>query len=324
MLPTTRFPGTTRLIGHKGAVYVLRTEPDDPFRFLSAGGDGTVIRWNVQDTSKGQLLAKVGRAIFALYHPAPDVLLIGDEDGGLHVVDLKERKEVQLERAHRKGIFDLGVLPDGRIMVAGGDGSISIWERSGERGLQLQLQRSIPMTDEKVRGLSLNPSGELLAVACGDGNIHILDSTDLNEQHTLEGHDIGANSLAWHPVKPLLASGGKDGHLRFWHTGDGFRQIHAFPAHKDTIYRLAFSPSGNKLASAARDKSAKVWDGNTYDPLRKLDRHHGGHGYSVNAVLWFSENLLATSSDDKAVVLWELDRLPARKPLPDHIAGPGL
>lgn len=305
MLPTKTFPGTTRFMGHRGPVYVLSTTTEAGF-FLSGSGDGSVVRWGIHEPGTGTILAKVGRAIFAMHHPDPHVVYLGDEDGGLHVVDLDRREEVQLERAHSKGIFDITHLPDGRLVVAGGDGEMSVWMPQSGGKLLLERQRSIPLTDEKIRGLAPDPDGKLLAVACGDGRIHILDTTDLNELYTLPGHDIGANSLAWHPTKPVLVSGGKDGHIRLWRTDEDFKALHAFPAHKDAIYRLAFSPDGTRLASAGRDKTAKLWDANTSEPLQRLDRLHGGHGYSVNAVAWLDGRTLLTSSDDKTIVAWDV------------------
>lgn len=302
-MPAATLPAPSRFTGHKGSVYALSPAPD-PDHFLSAGGDGSVVRWDLKDPGKGITEARVGRAIFAMHGAPGQLLYIGDEDGGLHVVDLAARKEVQLERPHVKGIFAFAELPDGRLVVAAGDGSISVWNTGGGDGHRIALQRKVPLTDEKVRDLALSPDGGLLAVACGDGTIHILDSTGLNERFTLPGHEIGANSLAWHPDKPVLVSGGKDGHLRLWRTDTGFRPLHAFPAHKDTIYSIAFSPDGSKLASAARDKTAKLWNAETLSPLSRMDRNSGGHGYSVNAVLWMGNDAVITASDDKAVVAW--------------------
>ncbi len=304
MPQTTTFPGTTRFVGHKGPVYVLCPDPA-PGLFHSASGDGSVVRWNMNEPDQGTTEACVNRAIFALHRPSEELLYLGDEDGGLHVVDLLKREEVQLARAHVKGIFAITQLPDGRLVVAGGDGSISVWTTGGQDH-HIALQRKIPMTDEKVRGLALSADGSLLAVACGDGQISILDSTHLNERFTLAGHETGANSVAWHPTKPVLVSGGKDGHIRLWRTDTDFEPLHAFAAHKDSIYRLAFSPDGSKCASASRDKTAKVWDAGSFDLIRKLDRNAGGHGYSVNSVLWLGNETLITSSDDKAIVAWNI------------------
>ncbi len=300
-------PGVVHFTGHKGAVYAL-CNAGERDHFLSAAGDGTVVQWALHHPGTGVALAQVHRAIFALHRARNGLLYIGDEDGGLHVVDPVRHVELLLERAHGKGIFSMVQLPDGRIAVAGGDGSLSIWSTAAGGHGGTTLQRRIPLSDDKLRGLALNPDGQFLAVACGDGSIHVLDSTHLNEQFTLAGHGKGANSLAWHPAKPLLVSGGKDGHLRFWRTDAGFGPMHAFPAHKDTIYAIAFNRDGTQLATASRDRTAKLWDAGTFDPLRRLDRHTGGHGYSVNSVWWLNDHTLLTASDDKTVVAWNVQR----------------
>lgn len=319
MIPATVFPGTIRFTGHKGPVYAL-CPTQAQGQFLSAGGDGALVRWNLGSPGTGLVVAQVGRAIFALHQAAGHRLYIGDEDGGLHVVDVEEHAELQLERGHRKGIFSMAALPGGRLAVAGGDGMLSVWLTNARNGL-LSLQRNIPLSDAKLRGLALSPDGHLLAVACGDGSIHILDSSDLNEQFTLVGHALGTNSLAWHPAKPVLVSGGKDGHLRLWRTDAGFKALHAIAAHKDAIYQLAFNPHGTLLASAGRDKTSKLWDANSFDPLRRLDRNHGGHGYSVNTLLWMGDGVLLTASDDRSIVAWTVGGQRSAALLPQALPG---
>ena len=124
-------PAHTRFTGHKGSVYAL-CPTASPGSFLSASGDGSVVRWILKDPENGITEARVNRAIFALHRANEQLLYIGDEDGGLHLVGLAERRELQLERAHVKGIFAIEELPDGRLAVAGGDGAISIWPTGGD------------------------------------------------------------------------------------------------------------------------------------------------------------------------------------------------
>jgi WD40 repeat protein len=142
-------------------------------------------------------------------------------------------------------------------------------------------------------------------VAAGDGRVRLLDTTDLNEVHTLDAHEGGALCTAFHPYKPALVTGGKDGHLRVWRTDGDLAQLLAIPAHKAAIYRIAFSPEGTHLASAGRDKMAKLWDAGTMAPMARLDRPAGGHQHSVNALMWCGDALV-TAGDDRTLVAWEV------------------
>lgn len=293
-------PAPTIFSGHKGAVYALCAGTEGHFH--SGGGDGLVVRWQLDRPDEGELIADVNAAVFALAQ-SPDgrLLYIGDEHGGLHVIDLHLRKEVLLEQLHRKGIFRITPLADGRLLCSGGDGVLSVWTM--ENADVPNVQRHIPLSDGKLRDHALSPDGARIAVACADGHVRVLDAVDLNERHTLPAAAEGASCVAWHPQKPVLLAGGKDGHLRFWHSGEGFRPLHTLAAHSGSVYAIAFSPDGTRCATVSRDKTAKLWDAGSFDALTRMDRAAGGHTHSVNAALWMGEALL-TAGDDKRVIRW--------------------
>lgn len=300
--------------GHRGPVYTLANGAA-PGTFYSGSGDGSVARWDVARPDSGSSVLVVGQAIFSMLPlPQHGILLVGTESGDMHVVDTQAGKEVQLLKAHNKGLYSILALPDGRVVCAGGDGSISIWTISGRR---LSFSRQIPLSEDKLRDLAVDPKGEQLAVACGDGTIRILDPQLFNELFTLQVHassdpiegvagddaSKGMSALAYHPTKTVLLSGGKDGYLRMWQSSDQYRAVLHFPAHKGTIYTIAFSPDGSRCATASRDKSAKVWDAGTFAPIQRLDRNAGGHTHSVNNVLWCG-SILLTGSDDRRILGW--------------------
>ncbi len=58
----------------------------------------------------------------------------------------------------------------------------------------------------------------MLAAACGDHRIRLLDAATGKLRAVLEGHTDAITSLAFH--HDLLASGSRDGTVRLWDTRD--------------------------------------------------------------------------------------------------------
>lgn len=256
-----------------------------------------VVRWNVRTPTTGTPIARLERAVFALL--AHDRhLYIGDEDGGLHRVDLIEQREEHFSRPHTKGIFRFVHLPGHRLVSAGGDGHLGIHRTDGT----LRPFRSIPLSADKLRDLLLLPDGRTLCVACGDGSVRWLDTEHFDELHNVAAHPGGVTALAWHPGKPLLATAGKDGHLRFWKAGDT-QPLVDLPIHGGTIYGIAFTADGHRFWTVSRDKTCKLWDANSLEPIARIDHMLGGHKRSVNSVVRMGEHVF-TCSDDKEVIAW--------------------
>nr|MDQ3100792.1 hypothetical protein [Bacteroidota bacterium] len=115
----------------------------------------------------------------------------------------------------------------------------------------------------------------------------------------------GTSSLAFHPAKPVLISGGKDGYLRFWRTDQDHQLTREIAAHKGGIYRILFNDDGSLCATCSRDRTIKIWNANSFEPLHRLDRVAGGHTHSVNSILWI-DDLLISASDDRTLIAWPI------------------
>ena len=292
--------------GHRSAVYALA--PDgDAHSFLSAGSDGTIVRWHVDQPADGAGIAQLPRPVFSML-AVDDRVIAGLDDGAIHVLDTATKSEVRHLRLHGKGVF--GLLPlqhRALIASAGGDGSVGLWQWP-----TMELLRQIPLCDAKVRGLALSGDGHWLAAGCNDGFVRVLDTAHFNELMTLNAHVRGAYGVAFHPSKPVLLTGGRDGHLRAWRMPKvpipseqgNWEMVLDIPAHQGSIYHIAFSPDGKYIATASRDKTAKVWEAVSLEPIARLDRIAGGHTHSVNSLLWLSDGTLLTAGDDKRIVRW--------------------
>ncbi len=97
------------------------------------------------------------------------------------------------------------------------------------------------LLDDYVIDLAWSPDSTLLAAAAQSGGVTIYDAQTGAVKHALTGHANGTNCLAWMPVgrtvpgepfppsaQPeaspyLLATGGQDGHVRFWDATTGLQ-----------------------------------------------------------------------------------------------------
>ncbi len=300
-MPVQPFQPTASFHGHKAAVYAL-CPGTTTSGFLSAGGDGTVVQWHLDQPGNGEAMVNVGEAIFSLCLLAErELLLIGTGTGRLLVIDLRNKLEVQAIEAHTKGIFRICPLDANTVACAGGDGALTTWRLSADRTKPLTQLRRIPLCEEKLRDIVRSAEGERIIVACGDGSLRELDLPDLNERQRFEGHDKGSNCVTFHPTKPVLISGGKDGQVKVWRPDGGC--LLEFAAHKGSVYAAVFDPPGRYLATVGRDSLLKIWDANTLEPVQRSAREKSAHTHSINALLWLG-NTLITASDDRTLKAW--------------------
>lgn len=287
---------------HQAAVYALEQGPTSE-TFFSAGSDRKVILWNIE-TDEHKVVAQIPAMIVSLcYLPKQNYLLVGQTGGGIHVLDLSEKKEIKLLSAHKAYIFDIKYNKDTRqFYVASGDGSISIWNAEN-----FELLHQVKLTEEKIRQLTFSTERNELAAGCGDGNVVLLNLSDYKIKQTLE-NESGVNSLLYINFNQHLLVGLKEAHLVEWDLMM-YQKVNEFPAHNWAVYSLMQQQNSPYIISASRDKTIKVWDAATLKPLQRIQRPtSNGHTHSVNALLPLAEsNYVISTGDDRRVKVWQLN-----------------
>jgi len=110
------------------------------------------------------------------------------------------------------------------------------------------------------------------------------------------------------PDQQLVALGGSGKVVKVYSTTDG-RLKYKIEKHTDWITAVAFSPSGEQLATADRAGGIHLWEASSGRVLLALNEHKS----SVRALDWRGDSkMLASAGEDGLIVWWStVDGFPA-------------
>ncbi len=288
--------------GHTGSIYALSLSPERPYIY-TGGSDGMVIEWNEANPNEGRLVAKLTEPVYSIFFDSEtNYLWIGAASGNLHIIDLQQKAELKLYTTHTKGIFDIKKWR-GSIFVAGGDGSLSWYDV-----FKLDFEGKRQISDKSLRCLAIEPVKGLLAIGSSDTFIYIYDKELILVQPQIEAHQNSVFSLAFSDNGSLLFSGGRDAMLNIWRVSEGFARVNAIPAHNLHVHSIALNPHYPYMITSSMDKTIKIWDVNSFELLRVMDKmRHQAHVNSINKIAWLTKDKFVSISDDKNVMVWELE-----------------
>jgi WD40 repeat protein len=292
----------TTLTGHADSVYTIE-RTSTPHLFFSAGGDGTVARWDLNESDWGELLVRVPASVYAIrYRPVVNQLWVGQNFEGIHVIDLESKKEIRSIKITTASIFDIQFWQD-VALIGTGDGTLIVLDIAS-----FTVKTPIRLSDKSVRCLAINPQTRELAAGYSDHQIRIFSLDNFQLKQTLTGHTNSVFTLAYSPDFRYLLSGSRDAHLKIWEVAGPYHLQHSIAAHMYAINHLAYTHDGKYFATCSLDKSIKIWDAETFRLLKVIDRgRHAGHGTSVNRLFWPEHSYrLVSCSDDRTLSVWDI------------------
>jgi WD40 repeat protein len=265
-----------QLDGHNSSITSIRFTPDGR-RILTASGDRTCGQW---DLESGQELREL-----VLEHPdwvtSLDISADGAtvvttcDDGVARLWRLADAAPLAAVRAPDKAFNSAALSPDGSTVVLSSTEDRRVW-----------------LWDVSTARVAINPTaGE--ANAAAQLLEPLLDFSQL-------GGEVWMASFA-PDGGHVLTLGGNDAQL--WNLQSRSRVVR-FSAH-GAVASAAVSPDGRLVATGSWDHSAKIWDADTGQAIRKLE---GGHTAHVNTVEFSPDGAqLLTASDDGTAQLWDVE-----------------
>ncbi len=110
-----------------------------------------------------------------------------------------------------------------------------------------------------VTAIAADPWGNVLAVACDDFSIRLIDLDSMSPFETLQGHRDIIRTLVFDTDGERLASAGNDGQILVWSSADWTVEPERLTAGGPAIASVCFSPTGEQVASAGFDRQVRFF-----------------------------------------------------------------
>ncbi|TVY71375.1 Vegetative incompatibility protein HET-E-1 [Lachnellula suecica] len=241
-------------------------------------------------------------------------------------------------KLHGDYINAIAFFPDDKMMaLATYFGTVRLWDAA--TGLELY---NLKGHQESVEVIVFSSDAKLIASGSRDMTVKLWNMTTGTELHTLRGHEARITTIIFLPDDERLASASEDkSEVKLWDVtaGTESQTLGPFDEYGDP---LALSSGGKLLVTRALISTIRVWDTETGDELQRFEHHdkiekiaispdgrllvlgsfetvsmwdiangtekqsfEGHKGWLSNIIFSSDGKMLATTSNDKTIKLWD-------------------
>ncbi len=247
------------------------------------------------------------------WSPDGQMILFGAGHRDVKLFDVRQARVIAKLGGHRDDVAAVVWNPsssDPRCASASRDQTIRIWNSDSKKPLTTFYGHR-----GAVNAMAWSPNGLRLASGSDDGVIKIWDPSSSGEATALKIFPNWIAAVNWHPTKDWVAvaylhpselspsvdpRSVRAASARIWDI-KAERIVTHLRGHTNRVWYVAWSPRGDRLATASMDKTAKIWSA-TGEVLHTLAGHRGG----LRGAWWSPDGTrIATAAEGGTAIVWD-------------------
>ena len=315
----------SRFVGHPegSEIFDLAFSPDGSI-LVSAGQEGTVVRWRLTDSEpaaeplhddKSQTAHR--RGVYGVaFSSDGKIVASGSGDQTIRFWNAETGQAMNTSFAgYGQAIYSLAFRPQKRnptgVLLGGAaTGALTMWEPMQEQSI-LSTQLGF---NAWVTRVSYDHAGGKMAFCIGE-KIFLIDlTTYVSEQ--VKGHTKQVLSFAFSPDGNTYAAGAEDGKLLLWNSAHPSEPTSLETDSSEPVWTVAYTPDSKILLSSGPNDQVLVWDVTSRKRLRFLERP--GSKRVAGLAVSPDGKTLAVASQDYQVALWDVAEWRLRPKLLPH------
>ncbi|KAN0109792.1 WD40-repeat-containing domain protein [Russula decolorans] len=151
-----------------------------------------------------------------------------------------------------------------------------------------------------VNAVTWTPEGRRILTGSTSGEFTAWNGLTFNFETILQAHDTAIRALTFNHAGTYIASADQSGIVKYFQPN--MNNLTAWPAHREAVRGLSFSPDDDRFATASDDSTVRVW---SFAESRE-ERVLTGHGWDVKCVEWHpTMGLLVSGSKDNLIKFWD-------------------
>jgi WD40 repeat protein len=287
-------------------VWFPRFSPDGKW-LLSANGSwdakegGEARLWNAEDGKLIHVLKHPRGVRSVAWSPKGTFFVTGSYGGAVQFFDPRTGKS--------QGVLQMGSSVEGvritqddkRLVTTHGNGDVRVTELPSRKELHLLKGAH----QGGIWGMAVSPNGKFLATAGKDMFVRIFDLDSFKLLHEKK-HPGETNGVLFTVENRKLLTGCADSIIRVFDVASGKEEAQLKGHDYGSITDMCFSSDGKLLATAAVDKTVRLWDTSDLAKATVQETLKGHTNLAFGVTISPDDRWLASGGWDDKVILWDL------------------